>query len=113
MSSDGTAEGCRVQAGLTLERMGLWLGAPAKSQERGPQSPGSQGVRRPHLTVMGIALVGETTTLGETPASTVSWRHVGAEGFIQGTPWAPDPQKATMSASRLSTWRRLLLQVHM
>ena len=61
--------GPRVQAGLTLERMGLWAArGGGSSQERGPQSLGSQSVRRPHLTVTGTALVVETTILGETAA---------------------------------------------
>lgn len=77
--------------------------AGGSSQEpgKGTPEPREPGCKKATLAAMGTALVVETT-LGETPASTVSWRQVGAESFIQGTPGAPDPQKATMSASRLN-----------
>lgn len=100
----GQQRGTQVQAGLTLERMGLWPprdGGSSQEPGKGTPEPREPGCKKATLAAMGTALVVETTTLGETPASTVSWRQVGAESFVQGTPGAPDPQ-ATMSASRLN-----------
>ena len=107
--------GPRVQAGLTLERMVLGPtrdGGSSQGPGKGTPEPREPGCKKATLDSDGNSSCWETTTLGETPASRVSWRHVGTESFVQGTPRAPDPRKATMSASRLSTWRRLLLQVH-